>query len=108
MHTTQIAALTRLLEQGRDNALLRFGLGQALLADGQGAAAVEHLRAAIVHDPRYSAAYKLLGKALAEQGERDAARRTFQQGIDVAEARGDVQTAREMKVFLKRLDKAAG
>ncbi|TJZ72996.1 tetratricopeptide repeat protein [Chitiniphilus eburneus] len=105
MHTTQIAAFTRMLAEGRDNALLRFGLGQALLADGQPAAAIEHLRAAVTHDPNYSAAYKLLGRALVEDGNRDAARDVFGTGIAVAEQRGDVQAAREMKVFLKRLDK---
>ncbi|WP_255990695.1 tetratricopeptide repeat protein [Chitinolyticbacter albus] len=102
-HTHQIAALSAMLARGQDNALLRFGLGQALLADGQAADAIVHLRAAIAHDAKYSAAYKLLGKALAVMGDTAAAADAYRDGIAVAEARGDIQAAREMKVFLKRL-----
>ena len=32
----------------------------------------------------------------------------LRQGIAVAEARGDVQAAKEMRVFLRRLEKSAG
>ncbi|HSC79276.1 MAG TPA: tetratricopeptide repeat protein [Chitinolyticbacter sp.] len=102
-HTRQIDAFNTMLARGQDNALLRFGLGQALLADGQAADAIVHLRAAIAHDAKYSAAYKLLGKALAAMGDTAAAADAYRDGIAVAEARGDIQAAREMKVFLKRL-----
>jgi len=98
--------LQRLLEQGRDDALLRFSLGSALLAEGDARGAVEHLRAAIEHDPDYSAAFKLLGKAHSAAGEAAAAARAFERGIAVAETRGDVQAAREMRVFLARLRRA--
>ncbi|WP_246120811.1 tetratricopeptide repeat protein [Chitinolyticbacter meiyuanensis] len=102
-HARQIAAFSAMLARGQDNALLRFGLGQALLADGQAAEAVTHLRAAIAHDAKYSAAYKLLGKALATTGDAAGAAEAYRDGVAVAEARGDIQAAREMKVFLKRL-----
>lgn len=93
----------KLLAGGQDNALLRFGLGQAYLNSGEFAKACGHLRRATEHDPQYSAAWKLLGKALAEAGDTAAAQQAYAQGIGVAESKGDVQAAKEMKVFLKRL-----
>ncbi|WP_035056105.1 tetratricopeptide repeat protein [Andreprevotia chitinilytica] len=104
MHDRQIAAFLAMLAKGQDNALLRFGLGQALLADGKAAEAVPHLRAAVAHDGNYSAAWKLLGKALAERGDKEGAREAYSAGIAVAEARGDIQALKEMRVFLRRLD----
>jgi len=92
-----------MLARGQDNALLRFSLGNAYLQAGQTATAVDHLREALRHDPDYSAAWKLLGKALQANGEDAAAASAFETGIRVAETRGDVQAAKEMRVFLKRL-----
>ena len=94
-----------LLAGGKDNALLRFTLGGEYLKAADNAKAVEHLRAAVGHDADYSAAWKLLGKALAECGRTDEAREAYLRGIAAAEAHGDKQAAREMGVFLKRLDR---
>ena len=101
------AQLQRLLAQGRDGALLRFGLGQACLQDGDSAEAAVHLRQAVTQDPRYSAAWKLLGQALHKQGLNDDARTAWTQGLAVAEDKGDKQAGKEIVVFLKRLDKPA-
>lgn len=94
-----------MLEAGQDNLLLRFGLGQAYLKEHQPQAAIEHLQKALEFDPEYSAAWKLLGKALAETGNNDEAIVTYEKGIAIAEKKGDLQAAREMRVFLKRLHK---
>jgi Tfp pilus assembly protein PilF len=96
-----------LLAAGKDNALLRFGLGNEYLKSGDAARAAEHLGAAVAHDPAYSAAWKLLGKALAQAGRMDEAARAYRSGIEAAERRGDKQAAREMAVFLKRIEKPA-
>lgn len=95
-----------LLAAGKDNALLRFGLGMAYLKAGDAARAVEHLRAAVSQDRTYSAAWKLLGKALAATGDAQAAIAAYESGISVAQERGDKQAAKEMEVFLRRLRKA--
>ena len=94
--------LEQLLAAGRDDALLRFSLGSACLAD-MPALAAQHLEAALAHDPRYSAAWKLLGKARELLEDKPGAEAAYVQGIAAAEARGDVQAAKEMKVFLARL-----
>lgn len=90
----------------RDGALLRYSLGQALLQAGETDEAITQLRAALGFDPNYSAAWKLLGKACLASGDAQAARDAWQRGIAVADARGDVQASKEMRVFLKRLGAA--
>jgi len=95
--------LEKLLAQGRDGALLRFGLGQACLQAGDAQAAARHLREAVVQDPRYSAAWKLLGKALRQLERAGEAGEAWRQGLVVAQERGDAQSAKEIQVFLKRL-----
>ena len=95
-----------LLASGKDSALLRFGLGMQYLRAGDAARAVEHLRAAVAQDAGYSAAWKLLGKSLAEAGDRAGAMQAYRSGIEAAQLRGDKQAAKEMGVFLKRLENA--
>jgi uncharacterized protein HemY len=96
-------ALEQMLAQGNDSALLRYTLGTLCLKEGLAEAAVAHLEAALDHDPEHSASWKFYGKALAELGRLEEARSAYQQGITVAEARGDVQALKEMRVFLKRI-----
>lgn len=106
MSTDAIARLRARCGGPRDGALLRFALGQALLAAGDAGAAAIELRAAVDFDPHYSAAWKLLGRALQATGDRDGAASVWREGVAVAEARGDVQAAKEMRVFLRRSESA--
>jgi tetratricopeptide (TPR) repeat protein len=89
----------------RDGALLRFSLGNALLADGQYQAAAHAFREALEFDPTYSAAWKLLGKALLAQDDEQGAAEAWTKGIEAATSRGDVQAGKEMTVFLNRLSR---
>ena len=95
-----------LLSGGKDNALLRFTLGGEYLKSGDAMKAAEHLRAAVAHDAAYSAAWKLLGKALADTGSLEEAKVAYRRGIEAAQGKGDMQAAKEMRVFLKRLERA--
>ena len=97
-----------MLEAGRDNALLRYGLGNEYLKSGEAAAAAGHLRAAVAHDPGYSAAWKLLGRALEESGALPDALGAYREGIAVAERKGDKQAAKEMTVFARRIERKLG
>ena len=103
-----IERLEALIAKGKDGAMLRYGLGDAYLKSGDTDKAVDHLRRAVVQDPAYSAAWKLLGKALAERRADEEAAEAFRQGIAVAERKGDVQAAKVMAVFLKRLQRQQG
>lgn len=101
-------ALEKMLARGQDNLLLRYGLGGEYARLRQYDKAIPHLQAAVAFDPHHAAAWKLLGRALTESGRSEEARQAYQQGIAAAEAGGHIQAAREMRVFLKRLDKSAG
>jgi len=107
MSSATLANLLKLTGTPRDGALLRFSIGNEYLKTGEFDQAVLHLQAAIEHDPRYSAAWKLLGKSLSEAGRNADALDAYRRGIAVAEARGDKQAAREMTVFAKRLEAKA-
>jgi predicted Zn-dependent protease len=95
----------KMLAQGKDSAMLRFSLGNECHKAGRLDDAVAHLRAALGFDPRYSAAWKLLGKFQAEAGQAEAALDTYRQGIAAAQEKGDLQAVKEMQVFAKRLEK---
>jgi predicted Zn-dependent protease len=100
-----IENLEALLARGQDNALVRFGLANEYLKLGKLEVAIGHLRRCVAHDPKYSAAWKRLGKALADTGRTADAVAAYESGIQAAEEKGDIQAAKEMKVFLKRLQK---
>ena len=104
MNDDRLANLRAQLGGPRDGALLRYSLGAALLDAGDAAAAVIQLREALIFDPGYSAAWKLLGEAQLATGDAKAAAEAWREGIGVAQKRGDVQAAKEMRVFLRRLD----
>jgi tetratricopeptide (TPR) repeat protein len=111
MDTTTSAAirnLEKLLGGPRDGALLRYSIGLEHLKAGEAARAVDYLREALERDPKFSAAWKSLGKALLEGGLPEEALETWQRGMVVAEARGDLQAAKEMQVFARRLEKTLG
>lgn len=99
----EIENLEAMLEKGQDNALLRFALGNAFIKYKKYPEAIEHLARAVEFDPGYSAAWKLYGRALVETGNRKRAIEIYNKGISAAEKKGDIQAAREMRVFLKRL-----
>lgn len=103
-----IASLEKLVGSPRDNALLRYSLGNEYLKSGDAAQAAAHLREAVARDPGYSAAWKLLGRALAESGAQRDALSAYHEGIRVAEAKGDKQAAKEMTVFARRIERALG
>lgn len=103
---TMLENLQQMLERGVDGALLRYSIGNEFLKNGDADAAIDHLREAVKLDSEYSAAWKTLGKALSAAGQHEEALTVLDQGIAVADRRGDVQAAKEMGVFRKRAHKA--
>jgi tetratricopeptide (TPR) repeat protein len=98
-----IDALKKMIDSGRDSAVLRLTLARLYGEEGDHQAAVGHLQKALELDPAYTAAWKQLGKALLETGDGRAAAAAWDEGIRVARENGDKQAEKEMGVFLKRL-----
>ena len=103
-----ISSLEKLLGTPRDNALLRYSLGLEYAKAGERERAVEFLREAVRRDALYSAAWKALGKLLAELNQPADALAAYRQGIEAAKKKGDRQAEKEMTVFARRLEKPAG
>jgi predicted Zn-dependent protease len=101
----QLEALLKLVGTPRDTALLRYSLGNEFLKIGNTEHAILHLRASLEREPTYSAAWKVLGNALARADRIEEALDAYRRGIAVAEARGDVQAAKEMKIFARRIER---
>jgi tetratricopeptide (TPR) repeat protein len=70
--------------------LARFARGNARLAGGDARGAAEDLRAAIAADPAFADAWNNLARALAAQGDRDAARAAADRAVALGGARLDV------------------
>ena len=102
---TLIANLEALIASGRDGPAVRFGLGKAYLERSDPAASRVHLERAVDLDPAYSAAWKLLGKARAAGGDPGGAADAWRRGVAAATATGDRQAAKEMEVFLRRVER---
>ena len=96
--------LEKMLTNGNDSAMLRFGLGSAYFNDKNYQQAIPHLQKCIEWDNSYSAAYKLLGRAQIKVGLTELAKMTLETGLDQAALSGDKQTEREIAVFLKKLE----
>lgn len=99
----RIEAFLTMLARGQDSAMLRFSLGNEYYGQGELTEAIPHLRAALELDRNYSAAWKMLGRALNDTGDASEAMSIYEEGIRIATNNGDRQAAKEMTVFLKRL-----
>lgn len=106
--STALLSFERMLASGKDGALLRYSLGNEYLRVQDADNAVLHLARAVELDARYTAAWKLYGKALALAGRDEEALAAYRQGIVVAQAKGDRQAEKEMVVFARRIETARG
>lgn len=99
-----IQTLESALRAGEDTAPVRFDLGSAYFGERRWEEAVEHLQAAVNHDPTYALAWKRLGQAHSALGRSSQARDAFQNGFGAAEKYGDIPTANEFRELLSALD----
>lgn len=88
--------------------MLWFGLGRSLLELALPEQAVEAFANATRIDPDYTAAFRDLGRAHLENGDPTEAARVFAHAIALAEKTGDLQTGREIHVFLRRAEGTLG
>ncbi len=103
----RIAEFKEVLDLDPDDPVVRFGLAGAYLEAGRAEEAAFEYREAIRLKPDYSAAYRGLGRSLERAGRLDEAKAAYTKGRDVAAQTGDLQTGKEMEVFLRRLETRA-
>ena len=96
----------KMLEQGHDNPMLRFTLGNAYWKEGDFDNAVMHLTEAVTQKQDYSAAWKILGRVYFDAKMIDQSKEAYLSGLQSAVDNGDKQTEKEITVFLKRIEKA--
>ncbi len=104
MTISRIEQFEQLLAMDPQDPLLYFGLGEAYLEAKRYEEAIGTLQKLLEIQPEYSAAYRHLGQALEKSGQLEAAKEVYKRGIPIAEKRGDLQTKKEMEVFLRRLE----
>jgi predicted Zn-dependent protease len=105
MNTTRSDIFRKLLEKDPDNPMIIYSLGNELFKEGRYEEARDVLQRAIQNKPDYSVAYRMLGRAYYELHENAEARNVFLKGKEVAQGNGDLQTVKEIDVFLRRLEK---
>ena len=104
----RIAEFKEVAEMLPDDPVVRFGLAGAYLDAGQAEAAVAEYAETVRLKPDYSAAHRGLGRALERAGRTAEAKAAYEKGLEVAASTGDLQTKKEIEVFLRRIDKAGG
>jgi predicted Zn-dependent protease len=105
METSRAEMFRRLLEKDPNNTMILFSLGSELFKEGRYQEARELLARAVENKPDYSVAYRMLGRTHYELDENAEARRVFTKGREVAKENGDLQTVREIDVFLRRVER---
>ena len=101
----RIAEFKEVAELMPDDPVARFGLAGAYLEAGQAESAIIEYEETIRLKPDYSAAHRGLGRALERAGRREEAQAAYRKGLEAART-GDLQTKKEIEVFLRRLDTA--
>ena len=104
----RIAEFKEVAEIMPDDPVVRFGLAGAYLEAGQVENAVLEYEETIRLKPDYSAAHRGLGRALERAGRPEEAQVAYRKGLEVATQTGDLQTKKEIEVFLRRLDSGGG
>ena len=87
-----------------DNELFRFSLAQALLAEGQPAAATEHLVVCANKKPDWMMPRILLGKTLLALQQKVDARTWLEQALHLAVTQNHDDPAQELRQLLAELN----
>lgn len=99
----RLSIFRQVLEMDPDDEVANFGIGGFYQKEGEYDRAIEHLQIVVNNNPEYSAAFALLGEALAKSGRLKEANDIYQRGIAVARERGDLMPLRKMQENMNRV-----
>ena len=105
MNASRSDMFRKLLEKDPKNPMILYSLGNELFREDRYGEARDLLQRAVENKPDYSVAYRMLGRAHFELHEDSEARSVFMKGREVAQKNGDLQTVKEIDVFMRRLQK---
>ena len=91
------------LSMDPDDPMVYFGLGQEYMKGGVYIKAVEAFGNAVRCNPNYSAAYRFLGECFEKAQQPQQAKEVYEKGIPIAQAQGDLEAAKAMTAFLRRV-----
>ena len=95
--------LQKMLERQPDDPFLLYGVAMEHKKAGDAANALEFLRRVTQTDPNYCYAYYQRGLVHESQGDTDAARRAYHEGIAASERAGDAHAKGEIEAALEML-----
>ena len=98
-----MAMFREVLEFDPDDLVALFGLGKALVEEGQHAEALSPLRQAVEVKPDYAAAWLELGRCQERLDDHAAAISSYEAGIAAAGRRGELMPMRAMERRLSAL-----
>ncbi len=100
MSQSRIDAFTAMAKDQPDNEMIWYGLASEYSKLARWPAAIEALRQVIRIKPDYTAAYQMLGSALLEEGQTEAARQIWTEGLAVADRTGAWKARQHMEGLL--------
>jgi len=100
MAQSKIEVFTAMLAEQRDNAMLWYGLASEQYKVENWAEAVKALRQVVSLNPDYTAAYQMLGTALASNDDVAGAQQAWRDGIEAAGRTGAWKAGQHMQALL--------
>lgn len=103
MATNRLEILQGMLQQDPNNTFARYGLAMEYAKSEHYEQAVAEFRHLLAQDSGYAAAYYHGGQSLEKLGQVEAARKLYQEGIEVTTRKGDHHTRSEIEAALDLL-----
>lgn len=100
MSQSRIDAFTAMTQTQPENEMIWYGLASEYTKLARWPEAIEALRNVIRIKPDYTAAYQMLGSALLQEGQPDAARQVWTEGIAIADRSGAWKARQHMEGLL--------
>jgi len=100
MVQSKIEVFTAMLAQQPENAMIWYGLASEQYKLENWSEAAKSLHQVVTLNPDYTAAYQMLGTALAKAGDVDGAQHAWRNGIEAADRTGAWKAGQHMRALL--------
>ena len=100
MSQSRIDAFEAMVRDQPEEAMAWYGLANEYVKLQRWGQAADALRTVVRLNPDYTAAYQMLGTALASDGKRDEAREVWKQGVETATRAGAWKARQHMEGLL--------